>query len=276
MYKFNDIEIMMHTGAAILHAHRYCREEIKDNVLFQTEPPLATLLLKIGIIDGMCKLTPLGNEVFACPLLIRYYHLIQPELCSKTPRKMDYDYLRAGLNQHIVHKAIEYVDFIHSLMFIPKSVCDLGGGGGMYLQLVCEHFGSEAYLIDKDTLYAQENLPGDYHIEEADFLDAEWRSEKKYDMVLLNEVLHLLGSREDISYVIRLCHQLINPGGYLIIGENQYSEVLDWRLSLLSKGQSIAIEDLMNLLDKGFKTEFSDEVVLLTLDSHYYIALRKT
>ena len=275
MNSFNDIEVMMHTGAAILHAHRYSQGDIKDSVLFQTDPPLAILLLKIGIIDGKCSLTELGNEVFACPDLIRYYHRIQPELCSMSPRKMDYDYLRAGLNQHIVSQAIEYVDFIHSLDFTPNSVCDLGGGGGMYLQLVCEHFGSDAYLIDKDTTYAEENLPGDYNILQADFLSAGWLPERMYGMVLLNEVLHLLSTKIDIEYVLRLCHQLILPGGYLVIGENQYSEVLDWRLSLLSKGQSIAIEDLMNLLDKGFKTEFSDEVVLLTLDSHYYIALRK-
>ncbi len=274
MYKFNDLQNMMHAGAAILHAHRYHQEEIKEGLIWEVNDPLAVFLFKLGLITLAGPLTALGNEVFACPDLIRYYHLIQSELCSQTPRKMGYDYLRSGLNQHIQIDAIEYMDFIHSLEFVPQTVCDLGGGGGMYLQLVCEHFGSEAYLVDKDTTYAEMNLAGDYYIEQEDFLASDWDSKRTYDMVLLNEVLHLLHT-DDVPYLLRVCHQLLNDGGWLIIGETVPSPALDWRLSLLSGGRSISLDEMMNLLNDEFKAEFGDDAVILTLDTHYYIALRR-
>jgi len=275
MYKFNDIQTMMHAGAAILHAQRYHTKDLKDCSLFEKNFPLAQFLLQIGLINSTGMLTELGNEVFACPDLIKYYHLIQPELRFRNSKNIYYDYLRRGLNQHIQIHAIEYMDFIHSLEYVPLSVCDLGGGGGMYLRLVHEHFGCEPTLIDKDITYAQQNLPGDYNIEQADFLNSSWDPDDRYDMVLLNEVLHLQPTTER-RQLIRLCHQLLNDDGWLIIGETEECSALNWRLSMLSAGSIIPFSTMMNLLNNEFKSNFSDEVVVLDLDTHYYIALRRT
>lgn len=276
MYKFNDIQSMMHAGAAIIHTHRYHKEDLKDCSLFEKNFPLAKFLQQLGLISSAGMLTELGNEVFACPDLIKYYQAIQSELCTQSPMSICYDLLRSGLNQHIGVHAIEYMDFIHSLGYVPLSVCDLGGGGGMHLQLVCEHYGSEAFLVDKNISYAENNLPGDYHIECRDFMIPDYinRYPQKYDMILLNEVLHLLPDKK-ISYLISLCHDLLYDKGWLVIGETVPSLALDWRLSILSSGKTIDVSTLMQLIHDKFKSNFLDTATILTLDTHYYIALEK-
>lgn len=271
MRTLNDIQDAMHIGAAILHVDRYYQEELKYGKL---PNPLYNVLLSHDLVNMDGTITKLGNEVFSSTDLIRYWHLIQPELCSTSPRKMHYDMLRSGLAQHTKTRAIDYLDYIHSLGFVPNSVCDLGGGDGMYLRIICEHFGSNATLIDNRVDPDTMDLPGDYRVEVLDFKDPKWNWPWKYQMVLLNEVLHLDTKYKNICDTILVAHRLLTPGGYLVIGENSCGNALNWRLNLLTGGYVLPIDELMFIINEEFKSEFEEEAKILTLDSHYYVALR--
>lgn len=277
-----DIENMMHVGSAITYVNAYHRQDLEEGNLFEKDATLAEFIYSLNLIGSDGKLTSLGNQVFACPDLINYYDQVQYDL--KEPRQEDakvspmkYRVLRSGLGQRFKYFACEYLNFIKSFMSVePKYIADVGGGSGDYLKLLCESFKCKGDLYDKSVQEAEDNLD----IKNPQFMTYIFNvlSQKKlfgqYDIILLNEVLHLTDDDSVRENIVRLCIDSLVPGGWLVIGENHPSPSMDWRLSRLSNGSTLVPAQIDSIFHK-LEELLNIKIKVLEIPTHYYLAVQK-
>lgn len=108
---------------------------------------------------------------------------------------------------------------------------DVGGGIGRYAQLVCDQVpGCKMVVLDKSEL-AEEAFVDDSRLvlKNADFFT--FAPSRRYDFVIFKTVLHhfIDGSEAETAELqqraLKKAHQLLRPGGLLLIEENFYQGI---------------------------------------------------
>ena len=281
-----EISSLIYAGPAIIHADMYYSKELFAGNIKDTDMQIAAILASIGLVDDKGRLTPTGNEVFACVDLIRYYLITGSEMAiHKKPAKVvwQYDLLRKGLGQLVGVHSIEYLDFLKSFVKeSPETVLDVGGGDGTYLALVGEQYEiNRGILVDKDvesaSIHFEHTYPNleRYILWEQDIKAGIDIKPYKSDLTLINEVLHL-NDTAWWDHVITEALLNTKDGGQICIGEVQPEPGFDWRMkSYTDSGHSIHITEFMQWLHSIFKKNFKEEVGVLELDTHWFVILTR-
>jgi len=109
---------------------------------------------------------------------------------------------------------------------------DVGGGIGRYAQLVCDKVpGCRMVVLDKSEL-AEESFVDDERLQLTNDDYFTFEPGRRYDFLIFKTVLHhfISDSEQDTSELqqraLKKAHQLLRPGGLLLIEENFYQGVL--------------------------------------------------
>jgi len=283
---FKDITTLLYVGPAIIHADIFYREELYKGNLYYCNRPLHFILKSAELLDNDSKLTNLGNEVFSCIELIRYYVITgrSMSIYKKPVAKEEmYDVLRRGLGEHTYIQAVDYLDYLSDYITEPPEVVvDIGGGDGSYLEIVGERYEiTKGILIDKDIESAAINLENlhpnstRYQLERKDISMPMSISPYKADLVLMNEILHL---NDDIWWAELLSNALTitKPVGQICIGEVQPEPAFDWRMKAYTDyGRSISLPEFMQWININYKDEFVDDLGAFETPTHWFIILTK-
>lgn len=283
--KINDLVTLFYLAPAIVHVHDFYHDELLAGTLRDASPEHWNILTQAEILYHG-KLTKLGNQVFSCVDLVRYYMVTGVEMAGiKKPEKKlwQYELLRKGLGQQANSLGIDYVDFLHdNINRVLNTVLDLGGGSGHYLEMVGERYDvARCILVDKDIDVAfehfDENHPNSerYHCNIGDISKPLNIVPYKADLVLMNEVMHL---NDNIWWAQLMSNALScsHPTGQICIGEVQPESAFDWRMKAYTdNGQSISMNDFMYFINTNYKGEFEPEFGALILDSHWFVLLTK-
>ena len=282
---FQDLVTLFYLAPAIIHVDNFYNKELRDGTLRDANPELWYILTQAELLENN-KLTKLGNQVFACTHLIRYYMVTGIDMAdAKKPDKQiwQYELLRKGLGQQAYTMGIEYVDFLHDYINGPISTClDIGGGSGHYLELVGERYDvSRCILVDKDIDVAFEHFdhvhPNShrYHCNEADIGKPMNIVPYKADLVLMNEVLHL---NDDIWWgkLMQNALSCSHPRGQICIGEVQPEPAFNWRMKAYTdNGCNLSMNDFMFWINQNYKGEFEESFGSLQLSTHWFVILTK-
>ena len=283
---FLDIASLIYAGPAIIHADKFYATELFAGKIRETNVQIYSILESIGLVNEDGRLTILGNEVFACVDLIRYYLVTGSEMAiHKKPPKVIWQYhlLRKGLGQHTYVRSIDYLDFLKTYVKEPlRTVLDMGGGDGTYLTLIGERYDIiRGILIDKDIDAATANIEKDYPdseryiLQKADINLPLGIYPYVADLTLINEVLHL---HDHVWWGHLITEALLNtrPGGQICIGEVRPEPGFDWRMkSYTDDGHSIHMSEFMHWLNSKYKDNFEDSIGVLDMSTHWFIILTK-
>ena len=281
----NDLVVLMYLAPTIVHVDDFYREELLAGTLRDAAPEQWNILTQCELIDRG-RLTPLGNTIFSCVDLIRYYMVTGVDMaCDKKPEKKlwQYELLRKGLGQYTNTIGIDYVDFLHSYINGPINTClDIGGGSGHYLELVGERYDvARCILVDKNIDVAFEHFDhnhpnsGRYRCNEADIGKPMNIVPYKADLVLMNEVMHL---NDEIWWSKLMSNALTcsHPRGQICIGEVQPEPAFDWRMKAYTDdGHSTSMNDFMYWINMNYKGQFEESFGALQLDTHWFVILTK-
>ena len=282
---FQDITTLLYLGPAIIYVDTFHREDLAKGTLRDAAPEQWHILTQAEILDKN-KLTHLGNVVFSCVDLIRYYMVTGVEMASekKPPKKVwQYELLRKGLGQYSNAIGIEYVDFLHEHIKDDINTClDIGGGSGHYLELVGERYGvARCILVDKDIDVAFEhfdfNHPNSerYHCNEADIGEPMNIVPYKADLVLMNEVIHL---NDEIWWAALMSNALScsKPKAQICIGEVRPEPAFNWRMKAYTdNGCNISLNDFMFWINTNYKEQFEENFGVLVTATHWFAILTK-
>ena len=283
----NDLVTLIYLAPAIVYVDDFYRKELRDGTLRDTAPEHWYILAQADLLDNISgRLTPLGNTVFGCVDLIRYYMVTGVDMAgNKKPEKKDWQYelLRKGLGQYSNTIGIEYVDFLSTYANGPITTClDIGGGSGHYLELVGERYDvPRCILVDKNIDVAFEHFdhthPNSdrYNCNEADIGVPMNIVPYKADLVLMNEVLHL---NDDLWWARLMSNALTcsHPRGQICIGEVQPESAFDWRMKAYTDhGHSLSMHDFMHWINMNYRGQFEEQFGALELDTHWFVILTK-
>ncbi len=282
---FQDLTTLFFLAPAILHVNDFYLEDLQEGRLQDVHPELWCILEQAEILEKG-KLTRLGNVIFSCVDLVRYYMVTGMEMAyTKKPEKKvwQYELLRKGLGSYANVLGIDYIDFLNDYVKQSVTTClDLGGGSGHYLELVGERYNVDrCILLDKDIDVAFEhfdmNYPNSnrYMCKQMDISETLDISPYKADLVLLNEVFHLRGEK---WWTKLMDNALANthPKGQICIGEVEPNPAFDWRMKAYTdEGYSISMNNFMYWINQNYKGVFEEAFGVLGVPTHWFVILTK-
>lgn len=283
---FKDLTCVLFAGPAIVHADTFYREALLNGKIKDANYQIFAILEQVHIVDRFSKLTPLGNEVFACVDLIRYYLKTGGDMANSLKPDTtvwQYDLLRRGLGQHAQTRAIEYMDFIHTYINGSVStVLDMGCGNGRYTELIGERYeASRCIMVDRDTEavheYFEISYPNSdrYWYNDADIGRPMNILPYKANLVLMNEVLHL---NDEVWWASLMSNALScsQPNGQICIGEVQPEPAFDWRMEAYTdNGRSMDMNEFMHWININYKYQFEESFGVLETPTHWFVMLTK-
>ena len=153
-------------------------------------------------------------------------------------REGDYNYmyplLRQGLSKQFKdHIEKEWVRYVKERP--GHSVLDIGAGDGAYLDALPSKYRKTA--IDNKSLG---------ELKECNKIIGSFPKDmplRKYDLILMNEFLHLFKLEEALE-LIEKAKEFLNEGGSIIVCENLYDNSLQYRLDKLGGGTLHNSKDL--------------------------------
>jgi len=281
-----DITTLGYLLPAIVHTDTFYREELNRGNIKDACFEMFHILHQVGIVGELGKLTILGNEVFSCVDLWRYYMVTGVDMATnKKPEKKlwQYELLRKGLGQYANTMSIDYIDFLNDYVNrLLETVLDLGGGSGHYLEMVGERYDvARCILVDKDIDVAFEHFDEDhpnserYHCNIGDIGAPLNIVPYKADLVLMNEVIHL---NDEIWWAKLMSNALTcsHPKGQICVGEVRPEAAFEWRMkSYTDNGHCISMNDFMYWINMNYKGQFEESFGSLRTSTHWFVLLTK-
>jgi len=231
--------------------------------------PISEIWIEHGLMTRSGMLTALGDACIASVDLFEYYcQIFEIHYQNKggehaTPEQ--YDTLRAGLGAYTMHVMRDVFTRV-GIEDNKWRTLDLGCGDGTYSKLFmdsnpCSH----AILIDRSRTFPSKPVGCSFH--QCDFLkDTQW-TKRKYNFIMLNEILHCLSDimTEDL---INLCSQCLDKEeGYIMIGEKIPTPYFQWRMDLMSdRGACISLDECVAFM----RVHDYSLVRIATYETHYF------
>ena len=150
----------------------------------------------------------------------------------------NYDTLRKGLSAYF-DKNLSHIFTELELVGTSYRFLDYGSGGGQYARKFKE-------LNPNATVTTVDRKDADINIDFESFPSWYEQITKKYDIVLLSEVLHCKDSATR-NYLLKSSLELLNDNGQIIVVENVQAG-LDWRLRELTDGGRELPEEAVRML----------------------------
>lgn len=286
----------MHKELSELFGIVALKKGIDEKIWEMDNPPryLLTYWISHGLMEGDNSLTDKGTKMISCKALLDYEFIMIREHLSEGPvetKPENYTLLRKGLAQYYEAYIEEnYKDFIKKVFNTQSpnkdfSICDYGGGAGQYAISILDSLPSR---VKDATVMDRKPQCGDDRVLnlECQIDDLSDIRDNKFDIILINEVLHCM-SIDECTRTLLKATRMLKPGGYIVVGEQVYNSRLQWRMAILSKGgniydspevtQMISQTNQVNLLDKReIKISTAPEAFMINnCSSHWFAAFRR-
>lgn len=242
---------------------------VQREIMFSAEarrayPYLVDIWQGEGLLNQNFELTSLGREFLDQAAMIGYELVTLPKQAFAPSIKAspgDYDLLRKALGQNAEKIGKKLYAHLDTKALTPV-VLDVGGGDGSFLRQFLQYHPFEGVLIDSRQT-TPETVLRDV------FENPEWPlGVPAAGVILLNEILHLR-SRNQRRHLVSQCLGLLDPRGWLIIGERWPTPGFRWRMAAATAtGEAIGPDQLIDELGLHGTT-------LLDAQNQYFIYYRK-
>ena len=191
----------------------------------------------------------------------------------------DYILLRSGLksyaDMHIRHMFDTAFENILGDVPDEAMILDYCGGEGQYCDYILDLL-PHSMAVVHDRVFPSTESNGLHMRVKADFeKNPDWHKgwASKFDVVMLNEILHCK-DHELRKYLLESAYQLLKPGGFLIIIDQEYSTHFEVRMNQLTgAGKCFTSNNLNATINNSVLSNKIEYIFSDTNNIQHYIAI---